>query len=120
MSTVDTDKAISAIDKIKETTLAEIKSDPNTPIDTAFKGDEKLAGMFDELRDLVNGITVGEGIFACKNHGIKADDLYEEMWTTINSLAHLLNWYNTWMHVDYRPISGIRSTAIRSMMMKNR
>ena len=101
MSTVDTDKAISAIDKIKETTLAEIKSDANTSIDTAFGGDEVLAGMFDGLRKLVEGITVGEGIFACRDHGIKADDLYEEMWTTLKELGHLLDWDNTWMHVDY-------------------
>ena len=101
MSTVDTDKAISAIDKIKESTLAGMKSDEIKSIDKALGGDKDLAGRFDDLRDLVNGITVGDGIFANKNHGIKADDLYEEMWTTLKELGHLLDWDNTWMHVDY-------------------
>ena len=101
MSTVDTDKAISAIDKIKESTLAGMKSDEIKSIDQALGGDKDLAGVFDDLRDLVNGITVGDGIFANKNHGIKADDLYEEMWTTLKELGHLLDWDNTWMHVDY-------------------
>jgi hypothetical protein len=101
MSTVDTDTAISAIDKIKESTLAGMKSDEIKSIDKALGGDKNLAGVFDDLRDLVNGITVGDGIFANKNHGIKADDLYEEMWTTLKELGHLLDWDNTWMHVDY-------------------
>jgi hypothetical protein len=98
MSTVDTDTAIFAIDKIKEATLAGMKSDEKTSIDQALGGDKDLAGVFDDLRDLVKGINMNEGIFALKSN---MECLYDAIWKTIKELGHLLDWDNTWMHVDY-------------------
>ena len=69
-----------------------MKSDEKTSFDQALGGDKDLAGVFDDLRDLVKGINMNESNMEC---------LYEAIWKTIKELGHLLDWDNTWMHVDY-------------------
>jgi hypothetical protein len=80
-----------AMEKVK--LLGEIKGWNENQVQNYFSETTGLLSLFGPLRDYVEAIGT-----LPKTDAIK---LYEAIWDKIKELGHLLDWDNTWMHVDY-------------------